>query len=202
MNWQEFIIKILDSILKWPSVVVVFIVFFKKEIREILNNLGFYIKYLKIQKGDLIIQRDDIRTEFKTAEFEEIEKIKSELAIKKKELEAEGKRVESLAKINDELMGYINELLALSKFWFFSFLNIYLVYNTKRALSFFKNQPMTKELFKQKFDLPQEIPNHELEKETIFNVLLMFKLIEKKSDDLYHITNTGEEFLKFIGWIK
>jgi hypothetical protein len=170
--------------------------FFKKVIREILNNLSFYIKYLKIQKGDLVIQRDvDRKTEVKTEELEEIEKIKRELDIKKKELETEGKRAESLAKINDEL-------LALSKFWFFSFLNIYLVHNTKRALMLFKDQPMTKELFEQKFDLPQEIPNHELEKETIFNVLLMFKLIEKKSDDLYHITNTGEEFLKFIEWIK
>jgi hypothetical protein len=196
MNWQEFIVKILDSILKWPSVVIVFIFSFKKEIHEILNNLGFYIKYLKIQKGDLVIQRDvDRRTEVKTEELEEIERIKRELDIKKKELETESKRAESLAKINDEL-------LSLSKFWFFSFLNIYLVHNTKRALMLFKNQPMTKELFKQYFDLPQEIPNHELEKERIFNVLLMFKLIEKKSDDLYHITNTGEEFLKFIGWIK
>jgi hypothetical protein len=186
MNWQEFIIKILDLILRWPFVMLFFIAFFKKEISNIFHGLSDSLKRIsKIVKGDLIIEsqynRQIEERENEKIQPEEITRIIEEYEKNKKEKD---------------------EFATLAAYWFLSFLNSFLVYNSKLALSLFRKMPMSKEFFKKIFQLPPEIKDHDLEKEAIINALLTYKLIEPKEDGLYHITKLGEDFLKFIGWIK
>lgn len=96
-----------------------------------------------------------------------------------------------------------NTFFDLWKFYMFSYLDLYLVFNSKGALLWFYNNPnSTKDMFKLQLYFPPQIVNHELEKETIFLALVSNYLIQKDQRDLYSITNIGRDFLIFINYIK
>lgn len=85
----------------------------------------------------------------------------------------------------------------------FSYLNSYLVPNSKITLLWLYNHPnSTKDLFKLNIYLAPQILNQDLEKEAIFNALISNFLIAKDERDLYMVTNSGQGFLVFIGLIK
>jgi hypothetical protein len=216
MNLENIILEILRS---WPLFVFIFVLIFKKEISMIFQGLSEYAKRMKIVKGDLTIESQQKPEEKITEKFIEKEKFielekklqeREELIFKYREekkeitekLKAYEKIVEEQFKMIRDLLKKNEELNTLAKEWFFNFLNLFLVPHTKRALFLFKTIPMNKESFKKIFYLPPEVPNQDLEKETIFNVLLNYRLIEPKENFLYHISPLGEEFLKFIGYIK
>jgi hypothetical protein len=219
---QNIISEIFRSWPFWSCVgFSIFIFIFRKDISKFIEKMKITSKIgtIESQKEPEEIQKEMQKEKFielKSLEEhlkEKEEKLRDlEIRYKKEKIEKEKvigicKSYESLVKdlleTNRLLIKKNEELNKLVKLWFFNFLNVFLVYNTKQALLFFKmNGPMTKELFKKKFYLPPIIPDHELEKETIFNVLLTYRLIElNKEDSLYHITSLGEEFLKFVGLI-
>ena len=102
-------------------------------------------------------------------------------------------------KNRDQLLQYAIERAELYEF---AFLQKMLVLNTQRALLWFYNQPKhssTKGNFKSLYHLPKELPNHNDEKEAIFNSLLVYELlIVNENPELYTVTVKGEKFLKAI----
>ena len=103
----------------------------------------------------------------------------------------------------DNIIKYLAERSELLEFKLFDRLD--LVVNTKLALNWFyfqTNRSSTKDNLKLAFALPAQIINVEAEKEAIFNALLVNTLIEDTRDSLYKVTDKGERFLKFIGFIK
>lgn len=187
MDWEEVIIKIFTN---WPVPtvvgIVIFFLIFKRQISDLLTRIK------KVGKNGVLL----------TQEVSSIDKEKIKLEEIKYALETRGiKNKEDLEKTFELYEKEITALHQQVKFWFFSYLNLYLVYNSKVALLTFKNFPMSKEAFKKLFYLPPEIPNPEKEKEIIFSTLSQFKLIEEKGNGVYFISLLGEEFLKFIGWL-
>ena len=84
----------------------------------------------------------------------------------------------------------------------FAYLNLALVLNTKFALMWFfiqSNHSSTKENFLNSYILSPEITNPTIEKESIFNALLVNQLIEHENG-LYRITEKGKRFLRFLGY--
>jgi len=187
MNIQEVIVKIFTN---WPvptvvGIIVIFLIF-KGEISNLLNRIK------KVGKNGILLTQESSPIDKEKIKLEEIKNVLETRGIKDKE---------DLEKTFEWYEKEIINSYQIIKLWFFSYLNLYLVYNSKFALLMFKNSPMSKETFKRSFYLPPEIPNPEYEKEVIFSTLLQFKLIEEKGNGVYFISPVGEEFLKFIGWL-
>ncbi|MCM8808105.1 MAG: hypothetical protein NC926_09260 [Candidatus Omnitrophica bacterium] len=187
MNIQEVIVKIFTN---WPvptvvGIIVIFLIF-KGEISNLLNRIK------KVGKNGILLTQESSPIDKEKIKLEEIKNVLETRGIKDKE---------DLEKTFEWYEKEIINSYQIIKLLFFSYLNLYLVYNSKFALLMFKNSPMSKETFKRSFYLPPEIPNPEYEKEVIFSTLLQFKLIEEKGNGVYFISPVGEEFLKFIGWL-
>ncbi len=86
----------------------------------------------------------------------------------------------------------------------FAYLNLALVFNSKRALQWFALQPnksSTKQNFFLAFQLPAQIADPATEKEAIFNVLLVNNLISQNGE-VFTATEKGEKFLRHIGLLR
>ena len=182
---------------QWPAptaiVLIVFFILFRKPISDFISNIQ---KIRKNKEGFEIEQK--IINENKVEVKELLEFLNKSGILNKEELEKKFSTYEEIIRFLIEKNSQLhNQML----FWFFQFLNIFLVPHTKYALLLFKERPMTKEEFKTSFQLPQ-ILNPEEEKEVVFSVLSSYKLIELKEDGLYHVSLLGEEFLKFIGYLR
>jgi len=108
---------------------------------------------------------------------------------------------ESHSKI-EELRTHNQSLFKYWQFYMFSFLDKFLVLNSKTSLLWLFNNPgSTKELFQLNMVVSNLVKNIDLEKESIFNALLVHSLINKDDKDLYTVSNIGRDFLKFIGFV-
>lgn len=99
----------------------------------------------------------------------------------------------------DEVIKYLLERAELFEF---AFLNLNLVYNTKVALMWFYLQldhSATKENFIALYILPPNISNPEIEKEAIFNALVVNQLIQQNGN-MFQVTEKGERFLRYLGF--
>ena len=93
----------------------------------------------------------------------------------------------------------INEQRA--EYYEFSYLNLFLVQNSKNALIWFYSQPnhsSTKNNFMNSYQLEGNFPNPQVEKETILNVLIQADLISRQ-DESFLISRKGEKFLRALG---
>ena len=102
-----------------------------------------------------------------------------------------------------ELEKQNQELFNLWKIYMFSYLDLFLVYNSKSALLWFYNHPwITKKYFVDNFELANVLIGQDNQKEIIFTVLLQNFLLVKDDRDLYTITNMGVDFLTITNFIK
>jgi len=116
----------------------------------------------------------------------------------KEDLQNKDKTIEEKEKL-------IKGLFNLVRFYDFSYLNLYLVFNSKLTLLWFYNQGLqhssTKELFLLTFPLPPQIQNPQLEKEAIFAALTSNNLLNLTENAIYKVSPKGEQFLKHIKFI-
>lgn len=202
---------ILDYIrvfLSWPSVTLIcFLLFFcsfRNEIRELLNRIkkiyGLELSQ-KPQDGNSEGIKEMVKAELEKEWWmiltkEEVDNIREEYQ------NLELKTTEQNTQIEDKDL-LIKYLMERSEIYEFAYLNGFLVMNTKLWLRWFYNLGgLTKEYFKVSFSLSAEILNHEVEKEAIFNALLVNELINKESwQEVFKVTLKWERFLKYIKMI-
>jgi hypothetical protein len=219
--FQELINLFRSLFVSWYGVVIIIACFFiavtQKAWLDLIKRINFSLKKKgvmastnEILEGQkTIFKKDDLEKikrfliEQKLNTYEDFENFINKIT---QSLIKQDEKIIEKEKLIIELQNYIQELFKLIKFYEFSYLNLYLVYNSKLALWWFYvqniNHSATKQIFIFSFPLPEQIVNPEVEKEAIFNALLSNGLIENVSSDLYRVTLKGEEFLKFIGLIK
>ena len=215
---HQIILEYLKVLLSWPVVVFVLgiILFFKfsSSIKIFLENLRSF-KAGPIEFSQQ--QREEERTEEKIKKelreekgiklsLSEIKKIQTKIETLSKEKRDKEHKISEQERLIDELFKISHDLLKLNnvlikdvEFYEFSYLNLYLVDNSKQALWWFYQNPSTKENFINSFFLPPQIVNQIAEKEAIFNALLVNDLI-KKQNEFYVISEKGKKFLKFLGY--
>ncbi len=189
---------------------IVFIFFTKKAWNEVIKRAAIEIKNRFFTfKSTGQEQQKVAKIEDKSAtEHKEFKKLLNKLNVKnfsKFNKLLEDAVQESLSDKNKikELETRLDTVIDLWKFYMFSYLNSYLVPNSKITLLWLYNHPnSTKDLFKLNIYLAPQILNQDLEKEAIFNALISNFLIAKDERDLYMVTNSGQGFLVFIGLIK
>lgn len=145
--------------------------------------------------------QEQVKATSNTNDQEEIKKLFEKIGVK---------NTNELDKLFDESKKQISEretsirnLFNLWKLYMFSYLNLFLVLNSKIALLWFYNNPnSTKEMFKMQLYIPTQVLNIEIEREAIFTALISNYLIQKDQRDLYSVTNIGRDFLIFINFIK
>lgn len=99
-----------------------------------------------------------------------------------------------------ELEARLGAVTELWKFYMFSYLNLFLVTDSKFALLWLHHNPgKTKEMFSLSIFVSPNIPAPNLQKEAIFNALVSNNLIFKDSRDLYSVSDIGKDFLAFLG---
>jgi len=219
--FQELINLFRSLFVSWYGVVIIIACFFiavtQKAWLDLIKRINFSFKKKgvmastnEILEGQkTIFKKDDLEKikrfliEQKLNTYEDFENFINKIT---QSLIKQDEKIIEKEKLIIELQKYIQELFKLIKFYEFSYLNLYLVYNSKLALWWFYvqniNHSATKQIFILSFPLPEQIINPNIEKEAIFNALLSNGLIENVSSDLYRVTLKGEEFLKFIGLIK
>ncbi|MDD4358781.1 MAG: hypothetical protein PHY30_03120 [Candidatus Pacebacteria bacterium] len=194
----DTIYNYLSIFLSWPvavfSLVLIFFFNFEKEIKFFISNMS-QIKWgpfeASQQENKLINKEEEIEKKLRDQGLEikkggvskTIEDLENEKATKDKEIEN-----------RDEIIKFLIEK---SEIYEFSYLNLFLVENSKLALlNWFKN-PTTKDNFIANFVLSGQVANPAGEKEAIFSVLLSNFLI-KEEKTLFQISEKGKKFLRYI----
>lgn len=196
----ELITKLLSIFLSWPIIALIFIMIFRHQLAQFLQNLQF-IKAPGFEAtsqppstpSESIEESVTSSTEERgiTLTQEQIAEIENFLKTQNDQIEATNETIKYLA-IRSEI-------------YEFAFLNLFLVPNSKLALSWIKTQGrITKDFFYTNFRLIQQglvqayIPNaFRAEKENIFNALITNELIQIDGE-IVTITPKGNRFLEFL----
>lgn len=186
----------LSVVLSWPVMVLVlgllFIFKFAQSIEDFLKNSNLRkagpLEFEQRQQGPTskeIEEKAAGEVNLTQGQLQQIEQ-----AFQEKETQLANK---------DEVIKYLLERAELFEF---AFLNLNLVYNTKVALMWFYLQTghsASKENFISLYILPPNIPNPEIEKEAIFNALVVNQLIQPNGN-IFQVTEKGERFLRYLGF--
>jgi hypothetical protein len=212
MTIIEIILKLLELILAWPvavfSLVLIFIIKFSNSIKMFLENIkSMKAGPVEFTQRERTTNSENLESEISsnleakgvTFTPEQINNIEQSITDLSNQVET--KITESQNK--DNIIKYLVERSELLEFRLLD--RVDLATNTKNALNWFYlqiNRSSTKDNFKLAFSIPVGVPNIEIEKEAVFNALLVHNLIEDTHDSLYKITDKGERFLKFINLIR
>jgi len=203
MSINQIIIEYLKVILNWPvAILVVSIIFMFK----FSDSIRLFLEKHSLKKAG------PLEFELQQKEKEPIEKIEENLeqkgiTLSEEQINLLEEKFNKLSnavnikdeeiKQKDELIGY---LVYRAELFESRYLSYFYVYNTKNVLFwFYKVTQTTKDLYNITFQL--NIPSS-LERETIFNVLLNFGMIELSTGNSYRISDKGHRFLRFIRWVK
>lgn len=184
----------------WPFVVLLlgltFILRFSDSIKKFLENSNF-IKAGPVELG----QRQQLPS---SKDIEE----KATESLEQKGVNLTPEQLQAIeAAFNDKDSQLANKdqaikyLLERSELFEFAYLNLILVFNTKTALLWFYFQPSnssTKENFMNSYSLSTQISDSLVEKEAIFNALLVNQLVETDGG-LFKVSEKGKRFLRFQG---
>ncbi|MBI2356775.1 hypothetical protein HYV12_01865 [Candidatus Dojkabacteria bacterium] len=196
----ELIARLLSVFLSWPIIALIFIIIFRLQLAQFLQNLQF----IKAPGFEATSQPPSIQSESVeesvTISTEErgVNLTSEQIATIENYLRTQNDQIEA----NNETIKY---LAIRSEIYEFSFLGLYLVPNSKLALAWIKSQGrITKEFFYNNFRLIQQnlvqayIPNaYRAEKENIFNALITNDLIQIEGE-IITITAKGDRFMEFI----
>src|SRR3972149_357678 len=184
----EYFNLLKQFIFSWQFLVVVFIIVTKKGWIELIK--GLRVKYKKQNLDVSANQEQDENNLSSEEEVQNTQKVLENLREKEGEIEKKNRDIE-------EQKSLITELFGIVEFYEFSFLNYYFVYNTKMALFWISTSGnTTRDLFLKAYPLPPElkIENEELEKESILNALLTYRLIEMTDTNQLCITEKGKRY--------
>lgn len=202
MSINQIILEYLRVILSWPTIVlllgIIFLFKFSHSIRGFLRKLRFF------KAGSFeFSQQQSLQQEVEKKVEEKLEE--SGITLNQEQLKQIQETFETLSKEKGDKEVRITQQEGVIRYWFeraelfeFSYLNLYLAYNSKIALFWLMN-PSTKDNFIYSFQLPPQIVNQIAEKEAIFNALLSTGLIEQDGF-LFKISEKGKRFLKFLGY--
>ncbi|MCX6738085.1 MAG: hypothetical protein NTY11_01535 [Candidatus Parcubacteria bacterium] len=199
----EIILKFLEIILSFPTVFLiislVFIRKFRESIKLFLENIASVkVGPFEASQRQVNVPKEKINDQKRgiTLNKEQIQRIDEALNSLSKEKESKEAEIGN----QNEIIKYLTERAELNEF---AYLSLYLVNNSKLALSWFNSQvanSSTKENFIAQFALPPQIINPLAEKEAIFNALLVNDLIEQ-TGVLFKTSDKGVRFLKHIKFI-
>ena len=205
----EVIPNYFDSIVSWPAVffvvALIFILKFKYSIGIFLENIAS-IKLGPFEASQRQVKIPEDRIEDQLAENlqeqgmtlskEQIQQLDEAFNDLSKERETKEQEIINQAQVI-KILGEKAELYE------FAYLSLYLVDNSKRALSWFYFQPnssSTQGNFFAQFSIPAQIINIAAEKEAILNALLVNGLIEQNGV-IFKVSDKGGKFLKSIKYI-
>ena len=212
MEIAQIILDYLKVFISWPVAVLiiglVFICKFGNEIKRFLEktselNVGPVSMRQSSQPETMNVEKVDEQISknleeegivLKPEDLDEMEADFNKLTEEKEQKEAE-------LKDKNELLNYA---IQRAETYEFAYLGKILVLNTQRVLHwFFLQGKSTKLNFFNLFQLPQEVPNHNSEKEAIFNILIANNLLEADSvsPEFFKPSTKGIRFLKFAGFI-
>lgn len=196
MNIEQLIEQVIEMsrVLAWPLTVGIIIYSFRTELGELIKRIA------KINfPGGSVDTPQQSRPDIDGTESREsqnrVEKLSRELKTVRDRLGAVNTTIEqykSALEIDNKLIAQLKVSVELQEF---RYLDLFYSLHTKRAIAWFRSELLgsTKDLFMAKFELPTEIPNHREEKETIFNVLLQFGIIEN-SNSQFKLSEKGLRF--------
>jgi len=192
----------------------VFLILTGKSLNSLIKKLKVVFKGRGVEVSSGETQKEQ-KEKIPRKDLKEIAKLLSKLGIKDpneldnflrnlfSKLSSKEQTIQQKENIIKRYSDIIINLFEAFEFYRFSYLNLYLVHNSKLALGwFYIKRAATKEFFILNFPLPPSIANQNAEKEAIFNALLFNRLIEPTGTGLYRVSIIGKRFLKFIGFIK
>ncbi len=191
----------LGLLFSWPvAVLIISLIFlfkFSQSVKTFLENLNF-LKAGPIEMG----QRQQLPTS-KDIEEQAAQSLEQKgVTLTPEQLQ----RIEQAFNEKDTELTNKNQaiqyLLERSELFEFAYLSLALVYNTKVALMWFYLQnanSSTKENFLNVYILPPQVTEPQIEKEAIFNSLLVNQLLEQNSG-LFTVTEKGKRFLRYMGF--
>ena len=199
MPIKELIPVYIEVILSWPTAVLVlgflFVFKFTEEIKFFIKNIrSFKVGPLETSQAQGPTEDVEAKVEkdvnLTREQWDDVERLVENLEDTNKQKESEVEDYKAALRVTRER----------AENYEFAYLNLALVYNTKRALSWFEiqtNKSSTRENFMSHFTLQTEIKNLHTEKDAIFNALLVNELIIHDGG-LYRVTEKGERFLLYM----
>ena len=201
----EIILEYIKTFLSWPVVflitALIFIFKFKESIKLFLENIA------SIKVGPFEASQRQSKVPEKKIEDQITENLQEQgITLSKEQIQQIDEAFSNLAKeketkeqenaSKDQTIKYFAER---AEIYEFAYLSLYLVYNSKLALSWFNNQisnSSTKENFTAQFPVHPQIINPLAEKEAIFNALLVNGLLEQNGI-LFKVSEKGTRFLRY-----
>lgn len=205
----QIINTFLATVLSWPVAVLilglVFFLRFSSQISAFLENIS------SVKWGSFEAQRQQDKITEDVAAKTEVDLAAQGITLTNEQWEQITNLVNELSTNQNQQNTTIQQYQEALKATFeraenfeFAYLNLALVFNSKRALLWFaaqQNKCSTKPNFMLVYQLPPQVPNHFAEKEAIFNILLTTGLITQNGD-LFTISDKGEKFLRHIGFLQ
>jgi len=214
-TWGATLIEVLKLFFAWPLMVALlgfaFGIGFRREIGRFLENVGM-IRFpggtelhsrqapagkkteeeaLPTEDGSVTLGPEDqrvIRQHF--------EKLQQDLADASQRAELSAQQTQEISQSLEAAGQMIGEEQQKAIFWWYQYLNLFLVPFTKLVLRWFAERqiPPTRDLFHEHWKT--YIPDKK-ERETILSVLLFHQLIQTDGQ-LFSITEAGRSFLQFL----
>lgn len=200
----EIILEYMKVFISWPVVflivTLIFIAKFKESIKLFLENIASIKvgpfeasqRQTKIPEEKIEDQlTENLQEQGITLSQEQVQQLDEVFNNLSKEKETKEQEIAN----KDQAIKYFAERAELYEF---SYLSLYLVFNSKFALLWFYNQisnSSTKENFNSQFILNNQVINPFAEKEAIFNALLVNGLLEQNGI-LFKTSEKGIRFLK------
>ena len=170
----------LDIILSFPAVILIIfsaiLCCFKNEIQDFLKNISeFSYRNFQVKKSGTRKGGDE-------------EKVLSE---------GEQVAVETRKKRDEEIEKLEREYSDLLEYYYFKYLDVFLIHDTKKALFFFRDRSFSANDFFNHFFLHRKMYDHERQKHIMLDVLLGEGLLVENEGVIF-ISEKGKRFLKFI----
>ena len=191
MEIASLVKEYLSVILSRPIAILVIGMYFLIRFREPINSFLTRMKSIKYWGVEVWTSQ--------TAEISKDTKMKQPKKYLKEIKEIRGK--------NDENKKLIDYLINESKFYKFAYLDLFLVWKSKKSLLwFYDTWSATKDNYIENFpEYFNKIDNsyfvEKKELEIIYNVLLSHELIELNMQQLISVTDSWKAFLKYIKYI-
>lgn len=206
MENANLILEYIRVLFSWPTIVLIcfilFVSLYKGEIRALLDRIkkiyGIDLTQKEQEEVPAAQQPENkIANSLEeggiTLTTEQLQNLESEF----NRLSEKTNQQDAVINDKDQLIQYA---IGRAELFEFAYLEKILVINTRLALLWFYAQPShssTRENYMFAFTLPEQIPNHQAEKEAIINALIVYELLDNNSNPaLFTVTQKGERFLK------
>lgn len=211
----ETLIEVLKLFFAWPFMVALlgfaFGIAFRREIARFLENVGI-VRFpggtelharqapagMKIEE-EAVPAEDGVlklRPEDQQAIQQAFQRLQQDLSEASQRAELSQQQTEEISQSLEAAGKLLEEEQHKTIFWWYQYLNLFLVLGTKLVLRWFSGLQIipTKELFHEFWRA--SIPDTK-ERETILSVLLHYELIQTNGQQLW-ITEAGKSFLQFL----